>query len=287
MSDFNPGDSKMDIAENFGKITIDPADHIRLVQFVQSNYGINLSQKKHLIESRLGSTIRSKGFSNFKQYVDYILKTDNQQDLEILLNKLTTNHTFFMREKSHFDLFRDTILPELEQTKKNKVLSIWSAGCSSGQEPYTLSMIMMDYFGAKASAWDTRILATDISMNALVSAKQALYSSEDISSLPKNWQNSYVAKADNGQYTFVPKIKDNVIFREFNLMNPIRFKIPFDVIFCRNVMIYFDQPTKDQLIRRFYNVTNPNGYLLIGHSETLNKENCPYTYLMPATYQKK
>lgn len=271
----------------FGKLSIDPKDHTRLVNFVQSNYGINLTQKKHLIESRLGTTVRSKGFNNFKDYVDYILQTKDQNDLEILLNKLTTNHTFFMREKSHFDLFRDTILPSLEQTKKNKVLSIWSAGCSSGQEPYTLSMIIMDHFGAKASSWDTRILATDISMNALSAARKAIYTEEDISSLPDKWKKNYVTKVADDQYTFVPKIKDNVIYREFNLMSPIRFKIPFDVIFCRNVMIYFDQPTKDQLIKRFYNVTNPNGYLLIGHSETLNKENCPYAYLMPATYQKK
>lgn len=277
-----------DEAPVFRKLTIDPADHIRLVQFVQKNYGINLSQKKHLIESRLGSTVHSKGFTTFKQYVDYILKTNTPQDIEILLNKLTTNHTFFMREKSHFDFFKDTILPQLERSKsQNKVLSIWSAGCSSGQEPYTLSMILADYFSGKPGKWDTRILATDISNNALGSAKAGIYSEEDISSLPDAWKKKYVTKIGDDQYTFVPKIKDNVIYRVFNLMDPIRFKIPFDVIFCRNVMIYFDQPTKDQLIRRFYDATNPNGYLLIGHSETLNKENCPYAYLMPATYQKK
>ncbi|MEA4987064.1 MAG: protein-glutamate O-methyltransferase CheR [Anaerovorax sp.] len=276
-----------DTTITFDKLTISQQDFVRLVQFVQKNYGINLLQKKHLIESRLASTIKSKGFTSFSQYVEYILNTNNPKDLEILLNKLTTNHTFFMREHSHFDFFRDTILPNIEKSKlSKKTLSIWSAGCSSGQEPYTLSMILFDYFKNKPG-WDTRVLATDISMNVLSQAKEAIYTKDDIKELPQSWQRNYLTALNEDQYTFVPKIKNNVIFKEFNLMNPIQFKLPFDVIFCRNVMIYFDQPTKDALIQRFYKATNPGGYLLIGHSETLNKENCPYQYLMPATYQKK
>ncbi|WP_324824526.1 protein-glutamate O-methyltransferase CheR [Sinanaerobacter sp. ZZT-01] len=276
-----------DTTITFDKLTISQEDFIRLVQFVQKNYGINLIQKKHLIESRLASTIKGKGFTSFSQYVSYILNTNNPKDLEVLLNKLTTNHTFFMRENSHFDFFRDTILPHIEKTKMSrKFLSIWSAGCSSGQEPYTLSMILCDYFKNKPG-WDTRVLATDISMNVLNKAKEGIYLKEDTKELPQSWQRTYLVSVNEEQCTFVPKIKNNVIFKEFNLMDPIQFKIPFDVIFCRNVMIYFDQPTKDALIQRFYKATNAGGYLLIGHSETLNKENCPYQYLMPATYQKK
>lgn len=271
----------------FDKLSITQKDFLCLVQFVQKNYGINLSQKKHLIESRLGSTIKSKGYTTFAQYIDFIIKTKDPKELELLLNKLTTNHTFFMRENSHFNFFRDTILPNLEKSNmKKKVLSIWSAGCSSGQEPYTLSMILSDYFKSKPG-WDTRILATDISMKVLGLAKEAIYSKEDIKELPQSWQRNYLTSLNDDQCTFVPKIKNNVIFKEFNLMNPIQFKLPFDVIFCRNVMIYFDQPTKDDLIRRFCKATNTGGYLLIGHSETLSKENCPYQYLMPATYKKK
>ncbi len=276
-----------DTTITFDKLTISQEDFLRLVQFVQKNYGINLIQKKHLIESRLASTIKAKGFTSFSQYVSHILSTNNPKDLEILLNKLTTNHTFFMRENSHFDFFRDTILPSVEKRKQSKKsLSIWSAGCSSGQEPYTLSMILSDYFKNKPG-WDTRVLATDISMNVLSRAKEGIYSEEDIKDIPQIWRKSYLTSLGEDRYTFVQKIKDNVIFKEFNLMSPIQFRIPFDVIFCRNVMIYFDQPTKDALIGRFHQVTNPGGYLLIGHSETLNKENCPYQYLMPATYQKR
>ncbi len=258
-------------------------DFQRLVAFIQSNYGINLSQKKHLIEGRLSNTIKGMGLNGFSEYVDHIMKK-NPDDIEILINKLTTNHTFFMRENSHFEFFKNTILPYLEQTKKNKVLSIWSAGCSSGEEPYTLSMILKDYFRNK-SGWDTKVLATDISQRVLEKAKAAIYEGEALKDIPEEWKKKYFTKMGDS-YMFVPEIKNNVIFRTFNLLDPIRFKLNFDVIFCRNVMIYFDQDTKDALIQRFYNATNKGGYLLIGHSETVNKSNSPYQYIMPAAYRK-
>jgi chemotaxis protein methyltransferase CheR len=193
-----------------------------------------------------------------------------------------------MREEAHFNFFRDTILPYLLSTKKNKVLSIWSAGCSSGEEPYTISMIIKETLGAQAALWDTRVLATDISQNALRAAKEAVYDEDSLKNLSSAWKSKYFVKtAQEGVYSVAPAIKSNVIFQTFNLMDPIRFRLKFDVIFCRNVMIYFDQNTKDGLIQRFYDATAPGGYLLIGHSETINKEKTPYKYLMPATYRKE
>lgn len=269
-------------------LTISNQDFNRLVTFMKGSYGIDLSKKQQLIVGRLSRTIEEKGFSNFTEYVDYILKKKNPQDIEVLINKLTTNYTFFMREKAHFDFFQKTILPWLEQTKKNKVLSIWSAGCSSGEEPYTISMILKEYFGTRASSWDTRVLATDISQRVLGTAQNAVYEEESLKDLPAGWAQKYFRKAkEPGLYTVAPEIKSNVIFRTFNLMNPIQFRLKFDVIFCRNVMIYFDTPTKDALVNRFFNATVPGGYLLIGHSEGLNKATNPYSYVMPATYRKK
>lgn len=262
-------------------------DFLRIVKFVQQKYGINLSKKRQLISSRLSSTILSMGFSNFTDYIDYIISKQNPGDIEAMLNKLTTNYTYFMRESAHFDFFKNTILPYLVKTKRNKVLSVWSAGCSSGEEPYTLSILMQEFLGSQAPLWDTRVLATDISQKALSKAKSAVYDLEAIENVPDSWKKKYFTKVPGtDQITLVPKIKSNVIFRTFNLMDPIHFKIKFDVIFCRNVMIYFDQPTKDSLVERFYHATNPGGYLLIGHSETLNKETTSYNYLMPATYRK-
>ncbi|MEZ3485961.1 MAG: protein-glutamate O-methyltransferase CheR [Lachnospiraceae bacterium] len=268
-------------------LEIKDRDFQRLVTFVHQNYGIDLSKKRQLIVGRLSNTILSMGFSSFEDYVDNLVTNKKPEDLELMLNKLTTNYTFFMREGAHFELFKDTILPYLVETKKDKVLSIWSAACSSGEEPYTISMIMKEFFGAKASAWDTRVLATDISQNALIAAKNAVYDEESLKELSPTWKSKYFRPAGiPGTYTVAPEIKSNVIFRTFNLMDPIRFRLKFDVIFCRNVMIYFDQPTKEALVQRFFDATNPGGYLLIGHSESLNKATTPYKYLKPATYRK-
>ena len=168
----------------------------------------------------------------------------------------------------------------------DKTVYIWSAGCSSGEEPYTIMMYLLEFFGAEAAKWDLRILASDISQNILNSAMNPTYGEDSLSKLPANWQKKYFTKTPDGNYTISPVIKNNVVFRTFNLMDPIKWKHSFDLIFCRNVMIYFDQPTKDALVNRFYNVTDPKGYLFIGHSEGLNKATCPYKYLMPAIYQK-
>lgn len=265
----------------------DENDFIRLTAYIQKNYGINLTKKKQLIEGRLNLTLQTLGYKSFKEYVDYILTKSTPSDIEIMLNKLTTNYTYFMRENTHFDYLQNTILPSLVKNKKDKVLSIWSAGCSTGQEPYTISIILKEFLGKDASRWDTRVLATDISQDALSKAKLGIYPQESLKDVPENWIKKYFIKVPgSNDYEASKELKDNVIFKKFNLMDPINFKIPFDVVFCRNVMIYFDQQTKEGLIERFYKATNSGGYLLIGHSETLNKNTSKYTYIMPATYKK-
>ncbi len=267
-------------------MTISPSDFTRLVTFIKSKYGINLEKKQHLIQARLSDVIISAGFSSFSEYTDHIISRQNEKDIETMLNMLTTNYTYFMRETAHFDYFRDTILPWLEQTKKNKVLSVWSAGCALGQEPYTLSMILKDHFRNKPG-WDTRVLATDISVKALNQASSGIYSDETIATLPSEWKNKYFTKLPNSnEYKVIDELKSNVIFRHFNLMDPISFKLGFDVIFCRNVMIYFDKETRDNLTNRFFNATLPGGYLFVGHSEGFTTSNNGYKYVIPAAYRK-
>ena len=270
-------------------LNISDQDFHRLVNYVKSNYGIDLSKKRQLISGRLSNTITNMGYSDFTGYVDHIVSGKNAKDNEIMLNKLTTNYTYFYREKTHFDYFRDTILPYIVKTKeKNRVMSIWSAGCSSGEEPYTITMLIREFLGAQANAWDTRILATDISHQVLSKAKNGLYEEESLRELPPDWKRKYFipVKGSPGTYAVSKPLRSNVIYRTFTLMSPIHFKLKFDVIFCRNVMIYFDQDTKEALVKRFYQASNPGAYLLIGHSENLNKERTPYDYIMPATYRK-
>ncbi len=268
----------------FSPMTISDADFRKLVHFVRSNYGIDLSQKRQLITGRLSVTIKQLGYKNFSEFVDHVLQTRDEKEITLLLNKLTTNYTFFMREQDHLDYFSQKIIPDIvRRHERDKSLAIWSAGCSSGEEPYNISMYLLDYLGAQASQWDTRILATDISAQALNTARQGIYELPD--TIPAEWRRKYFTDLKNGRHAIAPAIKNNVIFQTFNLMDPIRFRRKFDVIFCRNVMIYFDQPTKDSLVQRFYEATNPGGYLLISYSENLSP-NTPYRRLAPATFQK-
>jgi len=267
--------------------TLKEGDFIRLYTFIQKKYGINLSKKKQLIEGRLNSTLLSMGFTDFSDYVDYILTKASEKDIEVMLNKLTTNYTYFMRETVHFDYFKNNILPNLVKNKKDKVLSIWSAGCSTGQEPYTLSILIKEFLGKEAHLWDTRVLATDISQKVLLQAQKGIYPEESLKDMPNEWIRKYFKRVGNtDQYEVTTELKSNVIFKTFNLMDPIQFKIPFDVIFCRNVMIYFNQQTKDALVNRFYDSTNRGGYLIIGLSETVSKTSAKYKYMTPAIYRK-
>jgi chemotaxis protein methyltransferase CheR len=260
-----------------------------LADYILKNYGIKLGDgKKSLVVSRLQNVLMQKKFSNFSEYYDYVVSDKTGDAAATLVDKITTNHTFFMRESNHFYYFRDNVLPYFASTIKNKDLRIWSAGCSTGEEAYTLAMIMQDYFGTDKPLWDTRVLATDISSKVLETAKKGEYRSKDIESFPLYWRTNYFRKTDDEKSVVINKIRNEVIFRSFNLMNSsFPFKKKFHVIFCRNVMIYFDAQTKKDLVDRFYDFTEPGGYLFIGHSESLNREEARFKYVMPAVYRKE
>jgi chemotaxis protein methyltransferase CheR len=260
-----------------------------LADYMLNNYGIKLgSGKRTLVTGRLQNILKEKNFNSFSEYYDYVKSDKTGNALAALMNKITTNHTFFMREPAHFYYFRDHVLPYLANTIKKMDLRIWSAGCSSGEEAYTLAMIIQDYFGTAKSLWDTKILATDISSKVLETAKKAEYLNKNIESLPLYWRMNYIKKTDDEKSILVDKIKNEVIFRSFNLMNSsFPFKQKFHVIFCRNVMIYFDPERKKELVERFYDSIEPGGYLFIGHSESINREETRFKYVMPAIYRKE
>ena len=278
----NPGTQEN--AARFAPMTISDADFERLAAFIQSTYGIDLSKKRQLITGRLSASIRQRGYSSFADFVDHLLTHKDNDEVTLVLNKLTTNYTFFMREQDHLEYFYNNIIPEIvRRHQHDKVLSIWSAGCSSGEEPYNLTMLLFDYLGPQAKDWDLKILATDISDQALTAAQRGTYELPD--NMPDEWKRKYFKANPDGTHTVTPAVRNNVIFKSFNLMDPITFRRKFDVIFCRNVMIYFDQSTKDALVQRFYDATVPGGYLLISYSETLSPRT-PYRRLAPATFQK-
>jgi chemotaxis protein methyltransferase CheR len=259
-----------------------------LVQFIKQNYGINLSQKRSLVLGRLRNYLVQSGFTNFFEYFQYIVNDNTKKAGTILLDKLTTNHTYFLREPQHFELLKQTVLPSLIKSEnKCKDLRIWSAGCSTGEEPYTLAMLIDSFLGSEKLAWDTKILATDISTAVLEIAQKAAYPTSQFNSLPSTWRTNYVKKIDSEYSVLTEKIKNDVIFRRFNLMNKaFPFKKKFHLIFCRNVMIYFDLDIRNELVNRFYDHMESGGYLFIGHSESLNRHASNYQFIAPAVYRK-
>lgn len=270
-------------------VDISDKEYELLTDYILRNYGIKLGKrKKSLVVGRLQNVLLQKRFNSFLEYYNYVISDKTGEAAVTLLNKITTNHTFFMREPAHFYYFKDTVLPYLTETVNDKDLRIWSAGCSTGEEAYTLAMIMQDYYGHKKPLWDTRILATDISNKVLEAAQKGEYRNKDIELLPLHWRTNYFEKIDNDKSIVINKIKNEVIFRLFNLMNTsFPFKKKFHVIFCRNVMIYFDTKTRIELVSKFYDFMVPGGFLFIGHSESLNREKTRFKYVIPAVYRKE
>jgi len=264
-------------------------EFLKLAEYIRFNYGINLKEEKlSLVTGRLKSELEQKKINSFSDYYNYLISDKTGKAATTLVNKITTNHTFFMREADHFKYFREVVLPYLKLSVKEKDLRIWSAGCSTGEEPYTLAMIINDFFEKEKIWWDTKILATDISEKVLGEAKKGVYSDEDIAIVPNQWKQKYFKNINNNQFSISEKIRNEVIFRRFNLMQePFPFKKKFHVIFCRNVMIYFDNKTKWELSNKFYDLTEYGGYLFIGHSESLPRGEVKYKYVMPAVYRKE
>ena len=269
--------------------TITDKEFKKLADYIKSNYGIHLKdEKKTLVTGRLRNVLIENNFKSFSEYYDFILADRTGEAAATLINKISTNHTFLMREAQHFDFLKNTVLPYLERTVANRDLRIWSAGCSSGEEAYTLAMIVDEFFAERKKHWNTEILATDISTKVIEKAINGVYKYEKISSIPPNWRLNYFKKIDKGKYQIVEEIRKEVIYRKFNLMDKVfPFKKKFHVIFCRNVMIYFDNKTRIDLINKFYDSLDYGGYLLIGHSESINRDESGFRHIMPSVYRRE
>ena len=270
------------------EIMISDNEFWQLVDLMKSRYGINLSQKRNLIVGRLQNHLQKSNYNTFSEFYNDIISDKTGEMVNVLLNKLTTNHTYFMREMEHFDYFKNVVIPHIVKTENTKDMRIWSAGCSSGEEPYMIAMVLADYFGANKNGWDTQILATDISERVLNLAGEGKFMSESLTVLPETWRKKYFYKINDDYEKISDDIRKEIIFKKFNLMSKtLPFKKKFHNIWCRNVMIYFDAPTKMELIERFYDHTAPGGYLFIGHSESLARNETRYKYIEPAIYRKE
>ena len=264
------------------------AKFLRIYRLIKSRYGIDLERKKEIVQGRLGNYIHVNGFNSYSEYMNAV-ESDFSGRLEReLVNILTTNHTFFMREFEHFDYLRREVLPELKKKEEQKKdLCIWCGAASTGQEPYMLAMLLKDYFGLEHGAWDTKVLATDVSTEALQQAVAGRYERDQIASLPDVWKRRFFRPVDGGErFEVTGEIKDEVLFRQFNLMDVFPFKRKMHIVFLRNVMIYFDRETKRELIQKVYDVMEPGGYLFIGRTETIDREDTPLELIQPSIFRK-
>jgi chemotaxis protein methyltransferase CheR len=263
----------------------------QLRDLIYFRLGINLTKKKRsMMIGRLQKLLRASGFASFQEYYEYLVNDSSHSAMIDLVNRITTNYSFFYRGKSHFDFFTQKAFPETLENlreKNSRDIRIWSAGCSTGEEPYMLIMLMMDHLGGEYYLWDGGVLATDISEKALQFALDGIYPEDRAKELPKKFKARYFKDMKDGQLSISDKVKKEVIFRKLNLMNEsFPFRKPFQMIFCRNVMIYFDKETRNNLLKKFFDMTEPGGYLFIGHSETLGRDQEYYKYIMPAVYQR-
>ncbi len=260
-------------------------DHIS--ELVKSVAGINLHDgKKELIKARLSKRLRTLGIHSFDEYFTYLKKDSNGNEMTCMLDAISTNLTSFFRENDHFDYLADSILPRLESTGQRK-LRIWSAGCSTGEEPYTIAMTVSERLNL--SQWDTKILATDLSTNVLQKAKEGIYKSRSVEGISPQLKMKYFDASKNGKdkkYQINSSLRQMITFGHLNLMGSWPMRGPLDVIFCRNVMIYFDKSTRAKLISRFWDLLAPGGTLLIGHSESLTGIQQNFKYVRPTIYSK-
>lgn len=282
-------DDKPLVASEMMHIT--DAEFHAIRDLVYNRFGITLADsKKSLVVGRLQKILRQRGLKTFKEYYDGLVADKTDKAISELANQITTNHTFFFREPDHFDYFKSDILPWMTKRHKDmrsNDLRIWCAAASSGEEPYTLIITLLEHFGPDYKNWDCGLLATDVSEKALIAAKRGVYDQTRLQGVSPQIISKYFKKTPEG-YEVVDTLKKEVTIRRFNLMNKtLPFKKPFDCIWCRNVMIYFDTPTKIELVNRMYKHTVNGGYLLIGHSETLGRDQTPWKYVMPAVYRKE
>lgn len=261
----------------------------KIATLVYDRFGINLTDKKKaLVRGRLHSLVKASGMDSFDDYYEHVLKDESGLDILKLIDKISTNHSFFFREPEHLEFLKQSVIPEIVQVlerQNDNAIRIWSAGSAAGEEAYSIAMVLTDHFGYDIAKYDIGILATDISVTALEHAVEAAYVPQKIEGVPERFRR-YFKKLPDGRYQVVEKIRKMVLFKRLNLMRPdFPFKGRFHVIFCRNVMIYFDLETRKALLEKFNRYMHPEGYLFIGHSETLGRDTRFYRYVRPTIYK--
>jgi len=266
-------------------------DFATFSSFIYNEVGIKLPRaKKTMVEARLHKRLRFRQMKDYSSYLEYLYSPRGQEEeLTSLIDVVTTNTTDFFREPKHFEMLSGTVLPEwMNRPKKSDLLRLWSAGCSTGMEPYTLAMVLNEFAVANPPfRWS--ILATDISTQALAMAQRAIYEEEKIRPVPKHLLYKYFLRSKDrsrGLVRVSKEIRESIDFRRLNFMEDFSFEKPMSIIFCRNVVIYFDKKTQAILFNKFCQCLEPGGYLFIGHSESLSGMDLPLIPTVPTVYKR-
>jgi len=274
-----------------GSIQISDAQYRKLSSLIYRLCGIQLGEgKRELLKARLAKRLRATGCPDVRSYIQRLENDPDGNELVAFLDVITTNKTDFFREPQHFEFLTSQVLPKLDKLcGRDRSFRIWSAACSTGEEPYTIAMVLKDnqqLLGGRTPS----ILASDLSTRVLDQARRGVYAMERVRGIPRSVLTTHFQKGRNRWDGFVrvrPELRAMVEFRRINLMEPFRFQQPFHVIFCRNVMIYFDRATQEQLVDKFYHCLVPGGYLLVGHSESLTGIKHRLRFVRPAIYRRE
>lgn len=263
----------------------------RLSEFIQTNYGIKLPQGKRIVlQGRLQKRLKVLSMNDFKTYVDYVFSVEGQGEIVNMIDVVSTNKTDFFRESAHFDYLSNTILPELLNGNRYKTVRVWSAGCSSGEEPYTLAMVINE-FKEKNPGMEYNILATDISTQMLQKGVDAVYRLDHTVDIPLYLKKKYLLRSKDpslGQVRIVKELRDKVQFRRVNFMDSVyQVENEFDIIFCRNALIYFERPVQEAIINKLCQHLVKGGYFVLGHSETITNMNVPLERVASTISRKK
>lgn len=259
----------------------------RIVKYMKRKAGINLSAKRILIQGRLDNYLQKNGYESYSQFLDVVENCPMGIEAEYMLNALTTNHTYFWREHEQFLYLKEHVFPQMARWEADsRDWHIWCAASSTGEEPYTLAMLCTDYLGLDYPNWDTQVLATDIDTHVLDIARKGIYTKDSVEHLPHTYVRRFFRNYSDKEYQVTKELKEQVLFRQFNLMNPLPFSRPLHVVFLRNVMIYFEEETKLRLLNQIYDKLMPGGYLFIGSTESINQNHGKFEYIKPSVYRK-
>jgi chemotaxis protein methyltransferase CheR len=264
---------------------ISPREFHHLSALVKERFGLVLDTKEHMVNVRLSRKLRELQYASFKEYYAHVTSDASGAALKDMVDALTTNFTSFFREPEHFDLLRYKIAGEHRQ---HDPLRVWSAACSTGEEPYSIAIALLEAL-ADQPGRSIEVVASDVSSRALKRAVEGLYEAGQLATVPRPLVRKYFLKGEgqwNGWYRVKPAVRELIEFRRINLMAPLPAQLPFSVIFCRNVMIYFDQAGQESVVNRLAPLLEPNGYLFIGHAEGLAGVEHPLRYIQPAVYKR-